>query len=226
MFFKNGKFDRMAGMIIEVDEYKKKVPGYDPERSEDVHRESAKLADKDFIEQLKSGKYSEIIFMAGGAASGKTEFSSSYLTNDDQLVYDGTLKNFDGFQIKLRHIKKYAKSNPMRKVVLIMPSDWKSAFEIFLNRERKMTPPTFFDTHIRSKLAVARVLRETDISVEIQISDVTEGSHQLKFEKLDFSGEQRNSVAEDLIVAAKDLHQEAFERGLDIIIDYDTILNI
>ena len=66
-------------MLIEIDEYKKKVPGYDPEKSEFFHRESAKLADKDFIEHLKSGNYREVIFMAGGAASGKSEFSTSFL---------------------------------------------------------------------------------------------------------------------------------------------------
>jgi hypothetical protein len=43
-------------MIIEVDEYKKKVVGYDPTRLEDFHLESARLADKDFTDSLKSQK--------------------------------------------------------------------------------------------------------------------------------------------------------------------------
>lgn len=89
-------------MLIEVDEYKKMIPNYDPEQSELFHRESAHLADIDFIKQLKSQKYSEVIFMAGGAASGKTEFSTSFLINDEQLIYDGTLKNFDGFKNQVR----------------------------------------------------------------------------------------------------------------------------
>lgn len=41
-------------MIIEVDEYKKKVLGYNLEKSEDFHRESARLADKDFTACLVS----------------------------------------------------------------------------------------------------------------------------------------------------------------------------
>ncbi len=57
-------------MIIEVDEYKKKIPGYDPKNSELFHRESAKLADKDFLKEIKSGIYKKIFFMAGGTASG------------------------------------------------------------------------------------------------------------------------------------------------------------
>ncbi len=66
-------------MIIEVDEYKKKISGYDPKKSELFHSQSAKLADKDFILALKSKKYKRIIFMAGGTASGKTEYAVSYL---------------------------------------------------------------------------------------------------------------------------------------------------
>ncbi len=97
-------------MLIEVDEYKKMIPNYDPEQSELFHSESAHLADKDFEKHLKTGKYEEVIFMAGGAASGKTEFCVSYLMSDNVLVYDGTLKNFDGFKIKLSNIKRYAKT--------------------------------------------------------------------------------------------------------------------
>lgn len=48
--------------------------------------------------------------MAGGTASGKTEFASSYLIHKDQLVYDGTLKSFDGFKIKLERIERYDKN--------------------------------------------------------------------------------------------------------------------
>lgn len=43
-------------MIIEVDEYKKKVVGYDANKSEEFHLESAKLADKDFTNCLRSKK--------------------------------------------------------------------------------------------------------------------------------------------------------------------------
>ena len=209
-------------MIIEVDEYKKKVAGYDPERSEDFHRESAKLADKDFIEHLKSGKYREVIFMAGGAASGKTEFSTSYLTADDQLIYDGTLKNFDGFQIKLKNIKRYAKNNPNVKVVLIIPEDWVKAFQAFLKRERKMKPFTFFDTHIRSKLAVARVLKETDISVEIHASIPKEDSEKLDYVGIKTEGNRGLAIA-GLVSAARQLHEIAEKEGLDIIADYGNI---
>lgn len=206
-------------MLIEVDEYKKKVLNYDPEQSELFHRESAKLADKDFIEQLKSQKYNEIIFMAGGAASGKTEFCVSYLMSDNVLVYDGTLKNFDGFKIKLSNIKRYAKNKPDSKVILIIPDNWKQAFEIFLSRERKMKIETFFDTHIRSKIAVARVLLETNINVEIFTSSPVENEMRLSFSRNII--QNRSNVAEELLQVARDLHEEAISRNFEIPITYD-----
>lgn len=202
-------------MIIEVDEYKKKVPNYDPEQSELFHRESAHLADKDFIKQLRSQKYSEIIFMAGGAASGKTEFCVSYLMNEHQLVYDGTLKNFDGFKIKLSNIKRYAKNKPDVKVILIMPADWESAFEAFLKRERKMRPFLFFETQIKSKLAIIRILREVDIPVEIYLSSWSSDSNKLDYAKVSFE-DGKDFVIDRLKTTIKELYQVVQENNFDI----------
>ena len=50
-------------MIIEVDEYKTKVEGYNPDSSEDFHAESARLANSDFVAELKTHKYNKVILM-------------------------------------------------------------------------------------------------------------------------------------------------------------------
>ena len=201
-------------MIIEVDEYKKKVEGYDANRSEDFHFESAKLADKDFIDCLKSKKYRRIIFMAGGTASGKTEFASSYLTNKDQLVYDGTLKDFSGFKIKLQKIERYDKNTSKVKVVLIIPLDWVQSFEAFLKRERKMKNITFFETQIRSKLSVAKILRDTKVRVEIYVSRYEEGKDRLGFIKI--KGIDRKKKAHQLEMIAVSMKNIAVENGFEI----------
>lgn len=209
-------------MIIEVDEYKKKILNYDPEQSELFHSESAHLADKDFIKHLKSGKYSEVIFMAGGAASGKTEFCVSYLMSDHQLVYDGTLKNFDGFQIKLKNIKRYAKNTPSVKVILITPGDWHDAFEAFLKRERKMRPPLFFETQIKSKMAIIKILREIDIPVEIYLSSWSSENNGLDYSQVSFS-QGKESIIEQLLVTIRDLCRVAEENSFDIGVICDKI---
>lgn len=209
-------------MIIEVDKYKNKVSGYTPERSEDFHRESAKLADKDFIDCLRSQKYKRIIFMSGGTASGKTEFAHSYLNKKDQLVYDGTLKDFDGFKIKLQKIKRYDKNNTRVKVVLIIPKDWVRAFEAFLKRERKMRPVTFFDTHTRSKLTVARILNETKTRVEIYVSEVKDGTDRLSYLRLAMP-KGRKRMANDLVAVARQMHEIARINSFEINVNYDNI---
>ena len=201
-------------MIIEVDEYKKKVEGYDPNKSEDFHFESAKLADKDFIDCLKSKKYRRIIFMAGGTASGKTEFASSYLKHKDQLVYDGTLKDFSGFKIKLQKIERYDKNASKVKAVLVIPLDWVKSFEAFLKRKRKMKNITFFETQIRSKLSVAKILRDTKVRVEIYVSRYEEGKDRLGFIKI--KGIDRKKKAHLLEMIAVSMKNIAVENGFEI----------
>ncbi len=201
-------------MIIEVDEYKKQVVGYDANKSEEFHLESAKLADKDFTNCLKSKKYSRIIFMAGGTASGKTEFASSYLTHKDQLVYDGTLKSFDGFKIKLERIKRYDKNNSKVKVVFILPADWVKAFQVFLKRERKMRNETFFETHVKSKLTVVKILKETKIRVEIYVSDYDDGKDKLGFTRIKIINRIKTSIA--LQKTAEMMKKNAQHNGFDI----------
>ncbi len=191
-------------MIIEVDEYKKKVAGYDATKSEDFHLESAKLADKDFTDSLKSKKYKRIIFMAGGTASGKTEFASSYLVHKNQLVYDGTLKSFEGFEIKLERIERYDKNKSKIKVVLIIPYDWTRAYDAFKTRERKMKDLVFFDTQIRSRMCVARILKETRVRVEVYFSIYDEKREKLIFKRITGLS-SRNQLALILEKLAKEL---------------------
>lgn len=171
-------------MIIEVDEYKKLLPEYDPNRSEDFHIESSKLADKEFTKCLKSGKYRNVVLMSGGTASGKTEFANEYLSRKNILVYDGTLKDYDGYKIKMQRITRYGKSIKSIKVVLIIPIDKVKAFAAFLGRERKMKPEVFFDTQLKSKLVVYKILRESKTKVEIYFSNSDTTNQKLSYKKL------------------------------------------
>lgn len=200
-------------MIIEVDEYKKKVKEYDANRSEDFHLESSKLADRDFIDALKSKKYKRIILMAGGTASGKTEFAKSYLIHKNQLVYDGTLKSYEGFKVKRDKIKNYDKSRSTFKVVLIIPYDWRKAFEAFLGRERKMKPAIFFNTQIQSKRTAARILLETKFKVDVYISRIEEGKERLGYIQIRDSRGKKARILEKL---ADLMEKIAVDNGFEI----------
>ncbi len=200
-------------MIIEVDEYKKQIPGYDPEKSELFHTESAKLADKDFEKHLKSGKYKEVIFMAGGTASGKTEFAFSYLIKEHQLVYDGTLKNLNGFNIKTRNIKRYTKNNPKIKVVFVLPEYWISALGVFLSRERKMELKTFFMTHSFSAHSVSEILKNTNHIVDIYVSSFNADKNKLRYAKLTIPRKQKIKILENVSDSIK---KQAQNFGIDL----------
>lgn len=200
-------------MIIEVDEYKNRVEGYNASRSEDFHEESGKLADKDFIDCLKSKKYKRIILMAGGTASGKTEFARLYLNSKDMLVYDGTLKKFNGFKVKTDRIKKYCKRKSSVKIILIIPYSWEKAFDAFLGRERKMNINTFFSTQTQSKRTVARILMETKVRVEIFVSLVKEGEGSLSFLKIKDTRLKKAKLLEKL---ADNIEKISVDKGFEI----------
>ncbi len=183
-------------MIIEVDAFKEKIPGYDPKKSDQFHKESGKLADMAFVNQLKTNKYKEVIFMGGGTASGKTEFAFSYLNKNDCLVYDGTLKNSKGFAVKLDKIKRYTKNKIIKRIIFIIPRDWKKSLQVFISRERKIPLHIFFETHSLSAFNAACILKETDIPVDIYLSSFDEVLKKLKYQQLSMTRKQKQEFLE------------------------------
>lgn len=93
-------------MLISADEIKKRIKGYDPEKSEKHHSESARIADDDFKNALQTVQGCDVILMNGGSASGKTEFISEYLDSYLGIVFDGTLSTAEGARTKIKNMKK------------------------------------------------------------------------------------------------------------------------
>lgn len=128
--------------IISPDKIKESLPEYDPERSQDFHHESTRLADKDFSIALKGRSEDSVILMSGGSASGKSEYVSAYLENSrNAIIYDGTLPTLEGARIKFRQAKAAEKSV---EVVAVVPVDLRIAYLAFLNRSRKYPSQHFF----------------------------------------------------------------------------------
>lgn len=199
-------------MLIEVDSFKKKISGYSPEKSELFHKESGKLADGEFVSQLKTCRYKKIVFMAGGTASGKTEFANSYLNTKDRLVYDGTLKNYDGFKVKLDKIKRYTKNRSTVRIIFILPEQWIKAFEVFLSRERKMPISTFFETHSQSALSVSSIIKLTRFRVDIYVSKFDIETQKLQYKKLTISRKQKYNF---LIFISEKMKKHGQSIGVD-----------
>lgn len=145
--------------IIDIDSYKEKIPGYNPNKAGDVHTESAKMADQEFRLAIteKPKKYKKVIFLCGGSATGKTEFIKNYFKNEPNstLIFDSTFSGEQGMKSKLSKVK-----NKFDEVfvVLIQPADMISAFITFMSRNRKFHHNHFIKTHSGSRFVALKVL--------------------------------------------------------------------
>ncbi len=134
----------LMAVIISADEIKKEFAGYDPSHASQFHRQSAKLADLEFAQQLKQSRLKKVILLNGGSASGKTEYLSSHLSKQKAIIFDGTLSTKLGAKIKLKKIFKVKKQTEVHAVI---PRDLNRAYLAFLNRERHFADEAFLKTH-------------------------------------------------------------------------------
>lgn len=192
--------------IISADEIKKQLPNYSPAQAEAFHRESAKMADKLFTEELKKTKYKTVILLNGGTASGKSEFLSGRLRNKRCIILDATLATELGAQNKLRQIFK-AKKKAI--IYAVIPDDLKRAFDAFLHRDRKFSDNHFYKTHSGSRKTLLWIA-ENYPQVEINIIESSYTRSQvLQFAQIWFSSRgqlieylRRQQMSENDIISA------------------------
>lgn len=174
-------------IIISADEIKKELQDYSPDRAEEFHHQSAKIADKLFYKNLKNKSYSKVILLSGGTASGKTEFLSTHLSRKDNIVLDATLSTILGAKNKLRQVIK-AKKTPI--IYSIIPDELKRAFVAFLNRDRKFSDVHFYKTHSGSRATLLWVaINYPDMEINIVESSYTLDG-KLQFSQLKFDNKQ------------------------------------
>src|SRR3989344_613564 len=151
--------------IISADEIKETIANYTPDKAEQFHNQSAKLADKQFEVSIKSSSNSKVILMSEGTASGKTEFLVTQLIHKKCVAMDATLYTELGAQIKIKKIIKEKKS-PV--IYAVIPDDIKRAFIAFLNRDRKFSDTHFYRTHSGSRRTLLWVAKNFP-AVEIHV---------------------------------------------------------
>ena len=178
----------MSAILISADDIKKDLPGYSPEKSEEFHSESAKLADKKFDEAVKSSKFEKVILLSGGPASGKTEYFSEYLKDKDVIVLDGVLPTKVGAEIKIGKIRKAGKKIEIHAV---WPEDFKQAFVAFLNRDRKFSDAYFYQKHSTARTTLLWIA-ENCADVGIKLIKNAYLAEDLRFTELKF--ETRNDL--------------------------------
>lgn len=152
--------------IIDLDQIKSLMPGYDPQFSDQFHEESAKIANKIFDNKLKQIEAEEVLLMCGGSASGKSEFLAKFLPEDfSGIVFDSTFSTLEGAKNKIRTIQK-SKNTPI--LCLILPDSLARSFTVFCNRDRKIPEYRFYETHSGAR-KVALWIAENYPALELNI---------------------------------------------------------
>lgn len=175
--------------IISIDELKKALPGYTPEKADEFQEQSAKLANKLLEKELKTIRNQElpIVLMCGGSASGKTEMIEKFLAEDfEGIVFDSTLSTIEGAQNKIRTIRK---SGNVPYVNLVLPApynDFQRPFRVFSGRERKIPEARFYETHSGAR-AVALWIVENYSDVVLRVFENTYDPNDIKEDKLPFA---------------------------------------
>ncbi len=173
--------------VISADEIKKTFPGYLPEKAEQFHHESARKADRDFLNALKSNPYHDVILLNGGTASGKSEFLATQLARKRCVVLDATMTTEKGASIKIREIRKAGKAPVIYSVI---PDSLNRAFIAFLNRDRKFSDEHFYRTHSGSRKTLLWIATNyPEIDVNIIESSYTQDQN-LQFAKIEFPKRQ------------------------------------
>jgi hypothetical protein len=190
-------------MIISADIIKKRIKGYDPEKAEIFHRESARNADKELEEALKSEESKRVILMNGGSASGKTEFVSEYLFDFDGIIFDGTLSSPEGARVK---IKKILKANKDVLIYSVVPDNLLRAFIAFLNRDRKFNDFHFYKTHSGSRQTLLWIAEKyPEIEMKIFESSYTKNQNMM-FSEIEFDDKfQKFSYLESMQMTEKEI---------------------
>lgn len=173
----------MSAQYISIDDQKKRIPGYKPQEAEKYHRESAKTADAIFARALKEDPSTTVILLCGGSASGKTEFCSEYLDDEDAIVYDGTLSSEHGAEVKLRNVHRAHKK---AVIIAVFPDDLKRAFSAFLLRDRQFSDEHFYRTHVGARKTLLWIAENSpDTEIRLYESTYRRGS-SLSFDSLVF----------------------------------------
>lgn len=177
-------------LIISSDALKEHFPQYSPKKASQFHEESAKLADK-FFENAVKIIPTKVVLLAGGSASGKTEYLSGYLEkfgNGGGIFFDGTLPSFEGAKIKIQNIQKQHRDF---EIHFVLPKNFKNAFIAFLNRERHFSPNHFYRTHSTSRETILQIAQEfPEVCIRVIESRISEGQKYMIFEENTFENRQ------------------------------------
>lgn len=174
-------------IIISSDAIKESLPNYDPNHAELFHSKSRIIADEGFLKTLKENSFKNVILMCGGAASGKTEFIATQLSQKRCIIYDGTSSTQKRVEEK---IDKIIKAGKKPVIYAVIPDDLERAFIAFLSRDRKFGDEHFYRTHSGSRRTLLWIAVELP-KIELNIVESSYVKNKLQFAKIEFDSQKQ-----------------------------------
>jgi hypothetical protein len=136
-----------------------------------------------------------VALLNGGTASGKTEFISTQLLDEDRIIFDTTMSSALGAKNKLRQIYN-VKKKPI--IYSVIPDSIMRAFVAFLNRDRQFSDIYFYKTHAESRMALLWVAEKYP-EVPIQIIESSyDKAQNMQFEHIEFQNQTKLILREVL----------------------------
>lgn len=195
--------------VINTDNAKELCPYYSKNRESRVKYSVAlyppahELASRIFLERVQDRDVKSVIFLAGGAASGKSTAAEIYkpTTSARSVLYvDGTLSNYDKAEKQIRECVDRGKNVLIIYVFCPVQTAVRLALDRAIQRGRVISLETLAETHFYSQKTFLRLF-DTFIGetlVHFKISDVTNLRHP-KEETIAFLKEVEYPVLDDLL---------------------------
>uniref|UniRef100_A0A6M3J6S2 Putative helicase n=2 Tax=viral metagenome TaxID=1070528 RepID=A0A6M3J6S2_9ZZZZ len=169
-------------LILDSDDVKKTLPGYDPNNPSLVHAESSKIIKEAFDTALADPYFETVTFLGGGTGSGKSEVLIKGIKNTPKkIIYDGTMAGMDGVMIRQKKAKKAGKEMDFRVVIAKIEEAWKWN----LARERSVEKNIFADKHFGFRKTLYEVARDNpdfNINVFENNEDIEKGGREIIFD--------------------------------------------
>jgi hypothetical protein len=177
--------------IIDIDKFKEQIPGYDPSLSGEFQSQAGAMADAEYDNAVKQKLHPKFILMCGGSASGKSEFVSINLHNEDAYIFDSTLSSNTSIKARLSKIRRKFEC----EVIFIQPENLLSAFIAFNGRKRKFHYQHFIRTHSGARENMLMILNKYE-NMNCRYILSSRGIEGVEFKEINVSRQEMKKMLE------------------------------
>lgn len=151
------------GKVVNTDDARElfRDAGYNGNNAAAVHEASSALSKEVFKKLLGESKDFNVVFLGGGAGSGKTSAVGPKIdTADLALTFDGTLANYESTVKKLADVKAAGKRPTVFFTVRNMLDAWNGVVKRAIRSGRVVPIETHFKDHVNAYETVQKLIKD------------------------------------------------------------------